>query len=288
MTNGARIRLPDGRTVGYADYGTAGQTAVLWCHGGPGSRLEPQSLAPAAREAGLRIIGIDRPGYGDSTPLPGRTIAQWVPDALAVLDHLEIDRFVTVGVSTGGAYGLALAAQSPRVIGSVACCALSDMRSAEHKSLVTHNNPAITEIWRARDRDTAIAMAEASMGADGTRMMSQAGSGPALPPADLALLANPEWLSGFLSGLPVMFAHGVQGYADDRLADGPGWGSFDVSKIRCPVTVLHGGSDSIAPVALAHHTARIVPGAKLKIFPELGHFSILQEVLGAVRELLGR
>src|SRR5262245_28219117 len=113
MMNSGTIRTRDGRTVGYADYGTPGQTAVVWCHGGPGSRFEPSFVAEDARRAGLRLIGIDRPGYGLSTPQPGRTIGGWVPDAMAVADHLGVDQFVTFGVSTGGAYALALAAASP-------------------------------------------------------------------------------------------------------------------------------------------------------------------------------
>jgi len=87
------IGLANGRMVGFADYGIPGATAVLWCHGGPGSRLEPAYLRRVASEAGLRIIGIDRPGYGLSTPQPGRTIAGWVPEALAVADHLGIGQF---------------------------------------------------------------------------------------------------------------------------------------------------------------------------------------------------
>ena len=116
------ITVSNGRRVAFADYGTRGQTPVLWCHGGPGSRWEPEICAAAADQAGLRLIGIDRPGYGRSTPQPGRTIGGWVPDALAVADHLGIDRFVSVGASTGGAYALALAAASRRVMGTVACC----------------------------------------------------------------------------------------------------------------------------------------------------------------------
>ena len=81
------IGLASGHTVGFADYGIPDATAVLWCHGGPGSRLEPAYLRREASEAGLRIIGIDRPGYGLSAPQPGRTIAGWVPEALAVADH---------------------------------------------------------------------------------------------------------------------------------------------------------------------------------------------------------
>ncbi len=110
-----QLPLPDGRTVGYADYGSPEHTAVLWCHGGPGSRLEPQALAANASKAGLRLIGIDRPGYGRSTPQPGRTIGSWTPQALAVADRLGIERFAVVGVSTGGAYALALAANAPQV-----------------------------------------------------------------------------------------------------------------------------------------------------------------------------
>jgi pimeloyl-ACP methyl ester carboxylesterase len=106
-----------------ADSGIGDAAAVLWCHGGPGSRLEPAYLRRVASEAGLRIIGIDRPGYGLSTPQPGRTIAAWVPEALAVADHLGLGPFAAVGISTGGAYALALAALAPeRVLGVVACC----------------------------------------------------------------------------------------------------------------------------------------------------------------------
>ena len=132
------IGLASGRTVGFADYGIPDATAVLWCHGGPGSRLEPAYLRRQASEAGLRIIGIDRPGYGLSTPQPGRTIAGWVPEALAVADHLGIGPFATVGISTGGAYALALAALAPaRVLGVVACCSMTDMRWPEGRATMS-------------------------------------------------------------------------------------------------------------------------------------------------------
>ncbi|HTO54475.1 MAG TPA: alpha/beta hydrolase [Myxococcota bacterium] len=278
-----RITLADGRTVGYADYGTPGQTPVLWCHGGPGSRLEPSGIAPAAGAAGFRIIGIDRPGYGLSTPQPGRAIADWVNDGLTVASHLGVREFLCVGVSTGGAYALALAAATPRARGVIACCALSDMRSPELRSRMLEN-PGMG-IWRAESRDAAIAFATDLMGADGSKLFAPGGAASNLPPSDLALMADPAFMAGMASAFPAMFAFGVQGYADDRLADGPGWGSFDVKEIRCPVTVLHGASDSICPVEHARHTASVVPGARLEIRPELGHFSIISEVLGELARL---
>ena len=282
--NEGEIVLRDGRRVGYADFGRPGQTAVLWCHGGPGSRLEAMNLGPIASDAGLRIVGIDRPGYGKSSLLPGRSIADWVPDGLAVADHLGIERTVAVGCSTGGAYSLALAANAPeRVLGVVACCALTDMRWAEGKAMMTESGTG--DVWKAPDRNAAIALVTETFGADGSKMFSSAAAPSTLPPADQALLSDPAFMSGMLKAFPEMFANGVQAYVDDRLADGPGWGSFDVNRVRCPVTVLHGERDSIVPVAQAHHTAAIVPGAKLRVVPELGHFSILGKVLEEIAAL---
>ena len=124
------IGLADGRTVGFADYGSPEATAVLWCHGGPGSRVEPAYLRAAGRRGGSSASSASTgPGHGLSTLQPGRTIAGWVPDALAVADHLGIGQFVAAGTSTGGAYALALAALAPeRVEGVVACCSMTDMR----------------------------------------------------------------------------------------------------------------------------------------------------------------
>lgn len=275
-----KITMEDGRTVGFADYGSPGQTAVLWCHGGPGCRREPEPFAAEATRAGLRFVGIDRPGYGYSTPWPGRTIAGCVPDALAVADHLGIDRFVTCGCSTGGSYALALASLSDRVIGAVACCAVSDMRWAEGKAM----NVACHPVWNAPDRETAMAIIAAEFGEDGHKLSTP--SSELFAESDGAMFADPEFLACWQSQLPQMFAYGVTGFVDDRLADGRGWDTFDVKAIECPVVVLHGGSDRTCPLPNAHHTAAIVPGASLRIVDGHGHISILREMVGTIRDML--
>jgi hypothetical protein len=48
---------------------------------------------------------------------------------------------------------------------------------------------------------------------------------------------------------------GLERYTDDRLADGVGWITFDVTDITCPVIVLHGGADVIADPVHARQTA---------------------------------
>ena len=75
---------------------------------------------------------------------------------------------------------------------------------------------------------------------------------------------------------------------DGRIADAHGWGTFDVTRIICPVTVLHGAIDGFIPVANAHDTASIVPRATLRIVEGLGHVSILSKTVETTSELLMR
>lgn len=280
------LRAADGRSLGIAEFGDPAGTAVLWCHGGPGSRLEPMWLHDAAARAGLRLIGFDRPGYGRSEPRPGRTIASVVDDMLAVADQLSISTFAAVGVSTGGAYALALAALAPsRALGVIACCSMTDMAWEPGRSTMS---PAHAHaVWDAPDRDAAIAAAVEAHGENGSKMLN-GGMAPALAELDAELFADPAWMRPAMIGFPEMFRFGLEGYTDDRIADGPGWIDFDVRRITCPVTVLHGTDDRMVDVIQPQHTAEAIPGAHLVILDRHGHFSIEAHIIPELRRLLDR
>jgi pimeloyl-ACP methyl ester carboxylesterase len=191
-----------------------------------------------------------------------------------------------VGISTGGAFALALAALAPeRVLGVVACCSMTDMRWPEGRA--TMSRPHVLAVWEAPGRAAALAAATDAHGVGGSKMRG-GGMAAALAPSDVALFGDPEWRKAAVAEFRAMFAHGLEGYTDDRLADGAGWVSFDVCSIRCPVTVLHGGSDRMVDVIHARHTAELVPGAELVIFDDLGHFSIVTKVVPAIVSLLQR
>jgi pimeloyl-ACP methyl ester carboxylesterase len=285
---GGTVELADGRILSYADYGPPDGRPVLWCHGAPGSRLEPQTFADDAVAGGFRIVGVDRPGYGGSTPHPGRSIASWVPDAMALIKHLDLRGFISVGCSTGGAYALALAALEPDFVEAcVACCALTDMRWPEGRAMMTGPGAMgtlIAGIWDAPDRATALARTTEILGADGSGLLTQTPDTP-FPPADVAFLSDPAVLAGYGEVFAAMFSFGVQGFTDDRLADGVGWESFDVGRVECPTVVLHGAADPLVPPSQAEYTAGIVPGATLRVLPDLGHLSISTQVVPLLREL---
>ena len=146
-------------------------------------------------------------------------------------------------------------------------------------------NASCHPVWNARDRDEALAIVTAAFGSHGENLLPPVGPA-AFDPSDAALFKSPAFSSWWTGFVPEMFTNGPAGYVDDRLADGNGWGTFDVTKITCPVIVLHGTSDGLVPVANAHHTAAIVPGAKLRIVEGLGHVSIQAKIVDVTQELI--
>ena len=286
-----KIQSNDNRALSFSDYGRPSDMAVLHCHGAPGSRLFSKRLIEEATRAGFRFIGIDRPGYGGSTALPGRSICDWANDAFAIADHLDIDKFLIQGTSTGGSYSLATASLAPdRVLGVLVSCGMTDMTWADCvKEAVMETCELMTtnrSIWNAPDRETAIALTIEIFGEKGQKMLNpDPNAPPRFSPPDIASLSDPEYKPYDPNNEP--FAQGVIGYADDRIADGPanGWSSFDLSRVTCPVLIIHGEQDWIVPVAHAHHTTSLLKDAELRTFANHGHLSIKEESVRALVDL---
>jgi pimeloyl-ACP methyl ester carboxylesterase len=111
-----RLKLKDGRTLGYAEYRAPEGMPVFYFHGHPSSRLDWPSLVDntdAASELNVRIIAVDRPGYGLSEFNSGRQILDWPDDVLELADALQLDRYAALGYSGGGPYAAACAFKIP-------------------------------------------------------------------------------------------------------------------------------------------------------------------------------
>ena len=112
-TTGKRIRLHDGRSLGYAEYGDPAGKPVVFFQGTPSSRLFHHPDESIAVSLGARIITMDRPGFGFSDFQPSRTLLDWPDDVVELVDVLEIDRFAVAGISGGGPYVAACAFKIP-------------------------------------------------------------------------------------------------------------------------------------------------------------------------------
>ncbi|EME45891.1 hypothetical protein DOTSEDRAFT_70052 [Dothistroma septosporum NZE10] len=109
----ATVTLSDGRRLGYAEYGQPDGKPIIMLHGMPGSRLEMAWHDEHAKKIGARIIGVDRPGVGWSSPHPGRTLRSFADDVAHLAEHLELEHFAVIGTSGGGPYVMACAAYLP-------------------------------------------------------------------------------------------------------------------------------------------------------------------------------
>jgi pimeloyl-ACP methyl ester carboxylesterase len=268
------LELGDGRTLhvydALADGAQAGLT-VFWHHGTPNLGAPPEPLFPAAARLGIRWVSYDRPGYGRSTPRPGRDLASAAPEVASVADALGIERFGVMGHSGGSNHALACGALlGERVLGVVCVAALAPFQ-AEGLDWFAGMPAGAARLRAATQGRAALEAFLAASEFDPEEFT----------PADHAALAGDwSWLGKVAGqaqegGLP-------GGMVDDELAYVAPWG-FAPGQVRAPVLLVHGGQDRIVPSAHARWLARQIPAAELWLRPEDGHIS----VLGSAEAALG-
>jgi pimeloyl-ACP methyl ester carboxylesterase len=115
------FKLPDGRTLVYAEYGAPAGKPIIYFHGSPGSRLDPQMLDQSCLvKFNVRLIAPDRPGMGLSDFQPNRKISDWPDDVVALADSLGLHSFAVLGVSGGAPYAEVCALKIPHRLTAVA------------------------------------------------------------------------------------------------------------------------------------------------------------------------
>jgi pimeloyl-ACP methyl ester carboxylesterase len=276
--------LTDGRTLAFTDLGPPDGAAVMYFHGAPSSRLDLALLDLEAtfHELGVRVVSPDRPGYGGSSPQPGRRLQDWPADVAALADHLGVPRLAVMGASSGGAYAVACAALLPERVASAGIIAgVTDMGWPPAWEGIGENEAAL---MRLGDEAEAVAWCEEHYGADGAGFAEDGFDD--LPAADAAVLDDEATAAALATTFAEAFRQGVAGFAQDITVQGRPW-SFDTATITAPVRVLHGEADTLVSVAHGRHTADVIPGAELVTWADHGHLSILAEIPSLVADLVG-
>lgn len=279
----ATLTLPDGRALAYTDVGSRapGAPVILYFHGAPSTRLDLIDYDDQLKKAQIRVLSADRPGYGRSSPLPGRSMIEAITDVLALAEHCSVERFSVVGYSNGGPYALGLAALHPDRVASVAVVAALTDFAWDGAWDGFHNRQAA--VMRQPDEAAAVRWCAEQFGEDGSGFL-----GMELPQVELdAIDAIPDRAVGTLESVLEAFTQGVAGYGQDVWIGGRPW-PFDPATITAPATVFHGDLDAIVPVHHGQHTAEIVPGAELVVWPGIAHLATLPRVPAAMEYLLAR
>lgn len=287
-----RVSLTDGRHLGFAEFGRPGGPTVLWFHGTPGARRQvPPRAREMAQEQGLRVVGIERPGVGASTPHLYDSYADWADDIRELTDQLGVDRFAAVGLSGGGPYVLACASALPdRVVAGAVLGGVAPM----------HGEDAVdgaTAAVRLLDRFSGVVTA--------TRNPFGLGLGVAVqlltpfssrafdlatslfPEGDRRVFERPEMKAMFIDDLSRGSRSGLRSLLYDAILMTRPWG-FALRDITVPIRFWHGDADPIVPLAHAQHMAAAVSDSELRIRPgesHLGGLDAAPEVLETIMDL---
>ncbi len=277
-----QFQLPDGRSLGYAEYGDARGRPVFYFHGFPGSRLEARLAGQAAVSYGIRLIALDRPGYGLSDVKRHRTLLDWAEDTVHLADFLGIGRFSVVGVSGGGPYAAACAFKIPHLVDKVAIvCGLGPVVSCGSRNSAagrTVNGLLLAGRFPifARLPFAAAALMYREHPALMLALISRH-----LAQCDRLALQIPELHQLLCDSFREAFRRSLLGPTRDLVLYGRDWG-FVLHDIHVPTRLWHGEKDAVVPPAMAHMLADEIPTCRALFYPEDGHFSIIANRLGEI------
>ncbi len=267
------LTLPDGRQLGWTESGAADGRPVLCLHGTPGSRLSRQSELDQLVAANIRQLSYDRPGYGLSDPMPGRSVADAVGDIAALLDDAGVDRVGVVGGSGGGPHALALATLLPDRCTAVYCVVGVAPLGARGLDFFEGMDPENQRRFHAaqQGREAAIEQVNADVAATLERMTDDPASIMAdmdLPEVDREILRRTGEQAK--AALTEAFRQGVVGMADDLVAFASDW-RFDPTKAQAPIVLAYGEHDVNVPAGHGRWLAANVPHREVRVSTEGGH-----------------
>ena len=282
------IELPDGRSLDLWQAGPPDGDPLVFHHGTPSAGLPFEHHVREMAARGLRYVGWTRPGYGSSSRRRGRTVADDADDAVAVLDHLGIDRAWVIGWSGGGPHALGFTAQRPervRGVATVGCIApwpaegldwLAGMgaENAEEFGVTLQGEAALIPVVEERwplFRDVKPEDVAAALG-------------------DLVDAVDRGSLTGDLAAYLAALSHeGLResywGWLDDDLVFVSPWG-FDLAAIRCPVHIWQGEHDRMVPYGHGKWLAEHIPTGRPHLFAEHGHLTLIVDSFGRILDEL--
>ncbi len=280
MTASSTLTLADGRDLGFDDVGDPEGAAVIFVHGTPDSRRSRHPDDDRARALGVRLVAVDRPGIGLSSPHRGFTVGSFADDVAALADWLGFERWATLGWSAGVPFAVAMAARHPARVARVAAV-------AGLVPFAAYTTPGILD-----DAD------------GGRHMVAELG-------AELGAVATAEMAAPMLAPWPcdldLARQHVTEGADDKRRADlgavtgavdAMAWGVVDAvaqgldglirevelqveapdvdwSMVQCPVDLWYGGRDQTSPPAFGRWWNEALSTSDLIVDPDAGHLIAL-------------
>lgn len=273
--------LPDGRTLGYAEYGAPQGVPVFYFHGGQESRLSSRFMASTAHRLGVRIIAPDRPGVGLSSFQENRSFLGWAKDIENLADHLELETFSVFGLSGGAPHVLACAYSFPERLQNVTMVSGTGPHNYKGR-LKGVWFPVKIMHWFASSKNdkylrSFITSEYEALKEKPEKRLRQLQK--YLPKSDRTLLKeHPSYGVEFIKGSLEAYKHGIEAVVQEWKLYVEDWG-FPLSEITTPIDLWYGDEDKMAPHYRGMHYAKILQDSELYVLENEGHFSLIRNHL---------
>jgi len=264
------IELPGGGSLGFAGFGDPDGVPCLAFHGTSSSRLMPGWMfAPELlTAAGVRMVGVDRPGYGLSTVPRVTGFSDWPRAVGALADQLGLGRFAVLAHSLGSAFALACGpALADRLAVIVIASGMGPLQPGER----FHTGSRADNLYWRLARRQATWLLNPLWRLSGTMVLRSARGDPQrftqgmarrLPEADRLttqrLLARPGAQAAIIDDLRESYRQGTTAMAADLLRYARPWG-FGLDQVTTTVHLWHGEQDSKVPITVARQLAAGLP-----------------------------
>jgi pimeloyl-ACP methyl ester carboxylesterase len=233
--------------VGYRVVGTGPPLVLIMGYAGTMEVWDPRLVHALARHN--RVVMFDNSGVGRTQPLPGEQTATLTIDAMAnqtsaLIDALGLGRPDVLGWSMGGMIAQALAVLHPAQVRRLVLCA-------------TYPGTGAVAV-----------PSQAAIRAGSLFPADQAGAADAFTAAISEYPAAPAASAG---------AKTAQAAAVVDWWDGTDAAGRKIASISVPTLIADGTADQLDPVTNDHALARLIPGARLLLYPDAGHGFLFQE-----------
>jgi len=285
-----QFQLPDGRKLGYDEHGASDGKPLFYFHGSPSSRLESRLYISdeLLRSLNVRLISVDRPGFGLSDFHTNHNMLNWSQDVLALANFLKLERFSILAYSLGGPYGFASAFaihQRLHKVGIVSGAALftipelvANINEGTRKFLtLPREKPWLSHLFLGMMLGVMPRIAP-------NRFIAQADS--LLPEPDRAIVAvDHVFQKRFINSIREATKHGTRPAHHESLLTISDMG-FRLENTQMSVHLWHGGADQNIPIEMARFAASALPKCEAKFYPNEGHLSLFKkhakEIVGSL------
>jgi len=286
----AEIKKSNNKIIEILDNEVRSDKAIIFHHGTPGDASFWQPWLDTAATFGMRAISYSRAGYGRSARSLGRTVFSNNTDISAILDSLNISRFISIGWSGGGPHALATTCDYRNFgaicLAGVGAYGAADLNFLEGMGQENHDEFGAALLGEKSITDWLMEFASNLQSVTGAEVLEAFGS--LIGKADKAVLQDgyaDEMAQVMRKGL----ALGFTVWVDDDLAFVKEWG-FKLSAISKPVFLWQGDDDLMVPHAHSLWLEKNIPTAVLRSIPAQGHISIgikyRSEILKQAHDLL--